>query len=551
MPPSVFISYSRKDQRWKDGLASQLGVLEREGLLRTWHDGMIQSGTDWLPAIEAAMAEARVAVFIISADFLNSDFIRRKETPALMERRLKEGLLIIPVIARPCPWHKVTWLAGIQARPLNGKTLARLGGVKAEEVLSDLAEEILKRVEGMAGSGPEEPGPRISASASGPHDSAPRADFLQRARLAGDHATASPVQSTLASSAGTDRAELPNSPRPSKPPTSDPLAVWREKLSFLLKQKARDDRLDARSSQSAPLWVPVCGLLIGLLTLLFFMYLVLKEGPVPCDRHVPVIIVLALGAAMAYAFIGGWATAEGKLPVAPHFSNVITVSAGGGIAVLLALIILGVKLYPCPPPPVPPPGHQCPPKTDADQLVDTYASDIGTLRGTAEARNPDWQSRVREEGLMLAKSIGEIDEERLTVARKVARREYKAWALLMVASTYVGSGRGEDGRNRLDYAAEALQDLDQALTMMHLITLDHQRGDECAAKVYRWMTGHSADLQRTHYLKAVALAVTAQAGGGHTKDDVQRELKELDKLDPEYLKRYPAETNPDLAWATQ
>jgi TIR domain len=549
MPPTVFISYSRKDQRWKDGLVSQLGVLEREGLLRSWHDGMIQPGTDWLPAIEAAMAEARVAVFIISADFLNSDFIRRKETPALMERRLKEGLLIIPVIARPCPWHKVTWLAGIQARPLNGKTLARLGGVKAEEVLSDLAEEILKLVEGMASSGPEELGPRISASASGPHGPAPTANFLRRGHLAGDHTAASPVQSTLASPAGTDRAVLAKSPRPSRPPASGPLAVWREKLSSVLKQEARDDRPDDRSSRSAPLWVPVCGLLIGLLTLLFFMYLVLREGSVPCDRHVPVIIVLALGAAMAYAFIGGWATAEGKLPIDPHLSNVITVSAGGGIAVLLALIVLGVKLYPCPT--VPPPGHQCPPKTDADLLVDTYTSDIGTLRGTAEARNPDWESRVREEGLTLAKSIGEIDEERLTVARKVARHEYKAWALLMVASAYAGPGRSEDGGNRLGYAAEALQDLDQALAMMHEITLDHQRGDECAAKVYRWMTGHSADLLRTHYLKAVALAVIAQAGGGHTKDDVKRELKELGKLDPEYLKRYPPETNPDLAWATQ
>ena len=96
----VFISYSRRDERWKGDLVGQLGVLEREGLLASWHDGLIQPGADWLPEIESAMAEARVAVCIISADFLNSEFIRREEIPALMERRQKQGLRVIPLIAR-------------------------------------------------------------------------------------------------------------------------------------------------------------------------------------------------------------------------------------------------------------------------------------------------------------------------------------------------------------------------------------------------------------------------------------------------------------------
>ncbi len=147
MPPTVFISYNHSDSRWKDDLVRQLGVLEREGLIEAWHDGRIPPGADWLPSIEAAMAEARVAVFIVSAHFLNSEFVRRKEIPALMDRRRKEGLRIIPLIARPCPWQKVPWLAAIQARPHNAKTLAELGGARAQRVLSDLAEEIHESVE--------------------------------------------------------------------------------------------------------------------------------------------------------------------------------------------------------------------------------------------------------------------------------------------------------------------------------------------------------------------------------------------------------------------
>ncbi|HEV3076945.1 MAG TPA: TIR domain-containing protein [Thermoanaerobaculia bacterium] len=168
MSPAVFISYSHKDERWKDALVRQLGVLEREGLLATWHDGLIEPGADWLPAIQTAMAEAHVAVFIVSADFLNSKFVRSKEIPALLERRRREGLRIIPLIARPCPWQQVPWLAAIQSRPLDGKTLASLSRVKAEQVLSDLAEEILRLAAPRAASPPGDPAPRTSAPPSDP-----------------------------------------------------------------------------------------------------------------------------------------------------------------------------------------------------------------------------------------------------------------------------------------------------------------------------------------------------------------------------------------------
>jgi len=153
MRPKVFISYSHKDARWKDRLVRQLGVLQQEDLLHFWHDGLITAGADWLPAIEAAMATAQVAVLLVSADFLNSEFIRRQEVPVLIERRQKEGLLVVPVIVDQCPWQRVRWLSPIQARPSNGKTLADLKRVQADGLLSRLAEEILELVQGSAPAG--------------------------------------------------------------------------------------------------------------------------------------------------------------------------------------------------------------------------------------------------------------------------------------------------------------------------------------------------------------------------------------------------------------
>src|SRR5262245_14911937 len=100
--PSVFLSYSHKDEKWKDLLRTHLGVLESEGRLDTWVDRHIEAGTDWFEEIQEAMARASVAILLISADFLTSEFIGGEEVPRLLQRRKAEGLPVIPVIIHAC-----------------------------------------------------------------------------------------------------------------------------------------------------------------------------------------------------------------------------------------------------------------------------------------------------------------------------------------------------------------------------------------------------------------------------------------------------------------
>jgi len=42
--PSVFLSYSHKDEDWKKRLRTHLGVLESQGLLDVWDDRRIEGG---------------------------------------------------------------------------------------------------------------------------------------------------------------------------------------------------------------------------------------------------------------------------------------------------------------------------------------------------------------------------------------------------------------------------------------------------------------------------------------------------------------------------
>jgi hypothetical protein len=141
-PPQIFISYSHIDEAWKDRLVGHLGVLESVGALEVWHDQRIQVGSNWRQEIERALEFARVAILLISKDFLTSPFILQSEVPKLLERRRSQGLKVIPLFVRPCAWQAIPWLSEIQGRPKNGNPLSTRGKHQVESHLAALAMEI-------------------------------------------------------------------------------------------------------------------------------------------------------------------------------------------------------------------------------------------------------------------------------------------------------------------------------------------------------------------------------------------------------------------------
>jgi len=112
---NVFISYSHKDKKFKNRLMTHLGAFRKENRIDLWHDKMIGVGEDWRMEIGNALKRADAAILLVSADFLDSEFICDTEVPLFLERRAKEGLRMIPVIIKPCAWEKVSWLSEIQA----------------------------------------------------------------------------------------------------------------------------------------------------------------------------------------------------------------------------------------------------------------------------------------------------------------------------------------------------------------------------------------------------------------------------------------------------
>jgi hypothetical protein len=90
----VFISYSHKDAKWLEKLKQFLRPLEDQELIRVWDDTEIRAGSDWLGDIREALESARVAVFLVTQNFLDSPFIKEHELPKLIDAANSRGCLI-------------------------------------------------------------------------------------------------------------------------------------------------------------------------------------------------------------------------------------------------------------------------------------------------------------------------------------------------------------------------------------------------------------------------------------------------------------------------
>lgn len=97
----VFISYSHKDKSFVEAFRKHLRPAASNGLLSVWSDHDIKPGARWAPEIRAALAKTRVALLLVSADFVASEFIRNEELRVLFSAgdRQELTLLWVPISA--------------------------------------------------------------------------------------------------------------------------------------------------------------------------------------------------------------------------------------------------------------------------------------------------------------------------------------------------------------------------------------------------------------------------------------------------------------------
>ncbi len=124
--PKIFISYSHKDERWKDWLRRHLDIEVKQNRLEVWDDRLTKTGEEYRIEIDSAIKKSDIAILLISSHFLTSDFILNNEIPLILREKRERGLLIYPIIVSYCHWKKIDWLEPIQGaikdnKPLEGR----------------------------------------------------------------------------------------------------------------------------------------------------------------------------------------------------------------------------------------------------------------------------------------------------------------------------------------------------------------------------------------------------------------------------------------------
>jgi hypothetical protein len=85
-PPRVFLCYARNDNEadtrgsaWRDRLMLHLRPFEANRRFSIFFDEYTETGDEWHKRIQQEIGACDIAVLMISARFLDSDYIRQKE----------------------------------------------------------------------------------------------------------------------------------------------------------------------------------------------------------------------------------------------------------------------------------------------------------------------------------------------------------------------------------------------------------------------------------------------------------------------------------------
>lgn len=109
----VFISYSHKDNKFLEDFLAHLKPFVRTGV-KAWSDKQIAPGSQWQQEIKTALSEAKVAVLLVSPQFLASDFIHDHELAPLLREAEAGGVTILWILIRACSYEE-TELVNFQA----------------------------------------------------------------------------------------------------------------------------------------------------------------------------------------------------------------------------------------------------------------------------------------------------------------------------------------------------------------------------------------------------------------------------------------------------
>ncbi len=140
-PVKIFFCYAREDEKFRQMLEEQMGVLHRQGLIDIWHDRRIDPGTEWEREIDKRLNDAQIILLLVSRYFIASDYCYGVEMRRAMERHERGEVRVIPIILRPTLWKDAPF-GKLQALPTDAVPVTSRKWRTKEDAFHDIAQGI-------------------------------------------------------------------------------------------------------------------------------------------------------------------------------------------------------------------------------------------------------------------------------------------------------------------------------------------------------------------------------------------------------------------------
>ncbi len=117
----VLYIYADKDAALGRTLKKHLKSLELEGVIESWHPGLLVGGDVVGEQFTAQVAQVQVVLLLLSADFMTSKSCHDRLAQVQAERAARQ-LQVVPILARPVVWQGLE-LQDLQPLPRNGQAI--------------------------------------------------------------------------------------------------------------------------------------------------------------------------------------------------------------------------------------------------------------------------------------------------------------------------------------------------------------------------------------------------------------------------------------------
>ena len=137
---NIFIGYAVKEKSQLEQLKKQLTAQVKDVTFKVLDDTSIPANLSWRNDLEKLLHGSKVAIFLISPDFLSSNFIVDDETPAWLKRAETLDVQIYWVALKPCPKFHPLSRYPILNQP--DQPLSKFKGAALEEELKKIGEKV-------------------------------------------------------------------------------------------------------------------------------------------------------------------------------------------------------------------------------------------------------------------------------------------------------------------------------------------------------------------------------------------------------------------------